>query len=227
MATKRRDVGEQQDPEGDPLGLQGEHNAGKAPGEPSMDSRDARMDEFVVRTDARLAGLEQSVAVIQSTMAAKDDVAALKAQMKAIATREDLAALRGELKADNAALRAELKADNAALRAELKADNAALRDELKADNAALRDELKADNAALRGEVLIGFRDQTWKMITSCAGLVAATFFIAHTAPAAPQAPVPVAATPAPTPAPIVIQIPAGLLSTAGPVAAPSTPDSRP
>jgi hypothetical protein len=58
-----------------------------------------------------------------------------------VATKADLAELRGELKRDIVELRAELKGDIAALRAELKSDIAALRTELKSDVAAGKAEI--------------------------------------------------------------------------------------
>ncbi len=82
----------------------------------------------------------------------EERMARLEAVYEHLATKSDIAELRGEMKADNAALRGEMKADIAELRNEMKSDNAALRSEIKADIAELRNEMKADNAELRGEM---------------------------------------------------------------------------
>ena len=76
----------------------------------------------------------------------KDDVKALRDELKA-----EIKALRDELKAEIQALRDEFKAENQALRHEFKAEIQALRDEFKAENQALRHELKAENQAMRDE----------------------------------------------------------------------------
>ncbi len=79
----------------------------------------------------------------------EERMARLEAVYEHLATKSDIAELRGEMKADNAALRGEMQAGNAALRGEFKADIAELRNEMKADNAALRGEMKADMANMR------------------------------------------------------------------------------
>ena len=61
----------------------------------------------------------------------EERIARLEEAYTHLATKEDLAKLRGELKADIATLRGELKADIASLRGELKADIASLRGELR------------------------------------------------------------------------------------------------
>ena len=65
-----------------------------------------------------------------------------------LSTKDDLATLRGELKADVASLRGELKADMASLRGELKADMADLKGELTADLANLKGELTSEIRAM-------------------------------------------------------------------------------
>ena len=74
-----------------------------------------------------------------------EDLAYVKSLIETnMATKADIAALRG----DSATLRADAKADIAALRADAKADIAALR----GDSAALRAETKADIASLRADL---------------------------------------------------------------------------
>jgi hypothetical protein len=80
-----------------------------------------------------------------------------------LATKADVAALKGELRSDFAELRAELKGDLAALRADLNGDSEALRGELRGDIAALRAELKADIEALRGEMKLLEQRMTIKL----------------------------------------------------------------
>lgn len=65
-----------------------------------------------------------------------------------LATKDDLATQRGELKADLTALRGELKADVADLRGELKADMADLRGEFRAEMADLKGELTSELRAM-------------------------------------------------------------------------------
>ena len=79
-----------------------------------------------------------------------EDLAYLKSQIETnMATKADIAALRGDsatLRADTKADIAALRGDSATLRADTKADIAALR----GDSATLRADTKADIAALRG-----------------------------------------------------------------------------
>ncbi len=67
-----------------------------------------------------------------------------------IATKTDMAELRGDM----AELRSELRQDMAELRSEFKQDMAELRAEMKQDMAALRSELKQDMAALKSDLLL-------------------------------------------------------------------------
>ncbi len=82
----------------------------------------------------------------------EERMARLEAVYEHLATKSDIAELRGEMQAGNAALRGEFKADIAELRNEMQAGNAELRGEMQAGNAELRGEMKADNAALRTEM---------------------------------------------------------------------------
>ncbi len=68
----------------------------------------------------------------------EERMARLEAVYEHLATKSDIAELRGEMKADIAELRGEFKADIAELRNEMKSDNAALRGEMKADMANMR-----------------------------------------------------------------------------------------
>ena len=65
-----------------------------------------------------------------------------------LATKADLAELRGDIRTEMAALRGELRADNATLRGEMTTDNANLRSELRDEIGNVRSELKDDIAAL-------------------------------------------------------------------------------
>ena len=80
-----------------------------------------------------------------------------------LATKGDIAGVRGEI----ATLRTELKGEIATLRTEVKGEIATLRTELKGDSASLRTELKSDSASLRTEVVAAIellqRDMTIKL----------------------------------------------------------------
>lgn len=69
-----------------------------------------------------------------------------------LATKADLAELRGDIRTEMAELRGELRADNATLRGDMTTDNAKLRGDLKDEISNLRIELKEDNAALATKV---------------------------------------------------------------------------
>ena len=81
--------------------------------------------------------------------AVKADVVRLEDKM---ATKEDVAALRAELKADMADLKAELKTDVADLKADLDKGLAAARADLDKGLSDLKAELKADVAELKTDV---------------------------------------------------------------------------
>ena len=99
----------------------------------------------------RVATLEES----HRHLATKEDMAELKSEIKEdnaqlrVETKEDLAELKAEIKQDNAQLRVETKNDLAELKSEIKEDNAQLRLETKDDNARSRDELKSEIAELK------------------------------------------------------------------------------
>ena len=65
-----------------------------------------------------------------------------------LATKADLAELRGDIRTEMAELRGELRADNATLRGEMTTDNANLRSELRDEIGNVRSEVKDDIAAL-------------------------------------------------------------------------------
>ena len=113
--------------------------------------RDAGFDER--QAEAAVSMVRDAAGADLANLATKADVAALKGDIDALrtATKADIAALKGDIDA----LRTETKADIAALkgdidalRTETKADIAAL----KGDIDALRTETKADIAALKGDI---------------------------------------------------------------------------
>ena len=73
-----------------------------------------------------------------------------------LATKDDLAALRKELKGDINSLRSELKGDISGLRSELKGDISGLRGELKGDISGLRKDMISLEERLKGDI-IGLR----------------------------------------------------------------------
>jgi len=73
----------------------------------------------ILATKQNIAGLE--VKIEQSSLATKQDMAELRSEMK-----EDIAQLRSEMKQDIAELRSEMKQDMAELRSEMKQDIAQL-----------------------------------------------------------------------------------------------------
>ena len=92
-------------------------------------------------------------------LATKDDIAGLRREfgglrreLTTLATKAELATLRGEMHQMDANLRGELKQMDARLRGELKQMDARLRGELKQMDASLRGEMKQMDASLRGEI---------------------------------------------------------------------------
>ena len=77
---------------------------------------------------------------------------ALNAPFEHLATKADLAAMRGDIRTEMAELRGELRADNATLRGDMTTDNAKLRGELKDEISNLRSELKDEFSNLRSEL---------------------------------------------------------------------------
>ena len=98
-------------------------------------------------SDAQAAGITaataQAVGELVAQLATKQDLALLRQEMRQ-EMRETHAALHEELRAEQASFREEIRAELASFREEIRADQAALR----ADHAALRQEVKADIAQL-------------------------------------------------------------------------------
>jgi ribosomal protein L29 len=86
--------------------------------------------------------------LVQDVGALRNEMAALRAELRneAAALRNEIAELRAELRNEAAALRADLHDQTAAFRAELRA-------ELHNETAALRAELRNEAAALRAEMV--------------------------------------------------------------------------
>ena len=95
---------------------------------------------YAIDTAATIADLE---AAGVAPAHAKAIVHAINGAAGDPVSKDDVKALRDELKAEIQALRDELKAEIKALRDEFKAENQALRHEFKAENKAMRDEFKA------------------------------------------------------------------------------------
>ena len=113
-------------------------------GEPPYDgSMEQRLDKL----EAGLAAMQLDVEIIKRTMATKEDVAMLKGSAKV-----DIAELKAETSASIADLKTETKADIADLKAETKADIAELKAETKADIAELRAEMKVKMAELEAKI---------------------------------------------------------------------------
>ena len=77
---------------------------------------------------------------------------ALHAPFEYLATKADLAELRGDNRTEMAEFRGDLRADHASLRGEMTTDNAKLRGELKEEISKLRSELKEEISNLRSEL---------------------------------------------------------------------------
>jgi predicted nucleic acid-binding Zn-ribbon protein len=92
-----------------------------------------------------------------------EDIATLRAEIAAgdgslgEAIRAGDRSLRDEMRAMRDELRAEIQAGDAALRDEMRAMRDELRAEMQASDAALRTEMRAADAALRAEMQAGFR----------------------------------------------------------------------
>ncbi len=87
----------------------------------------------------------ESLSFIVANMATKDDIAELRTELKG-----DVSELRTELKGDITELKAELKGDTAEHKSELKGDISELRTELKGDIAELREDIKRLEISIRG-----------------------------------------------------------------------------
>jgi hypothetical protein len=110
---------------------------------------------------AAMRGVRQEVRALRSEM--KDDVKALGSEM-----RGDMNALRSEIKDDVKALGSEMRGDMNALRNELKGDIKALGSELKGDMNGLGNEsrggMKALESRLRDEMQAGFKELTARIV---------------------------------------------------------------
>ncbi|MDE0698278.1 MAG: DUF1640 domain-containing protein [Boseongicola sp.] len=130
---------------------------------------DAAFDTLATARLLRESGIEERQAAAITT-AIKDGVTG------GVATKADLAELRGAMTHDMAELRGAMTHDMAELRGAMTHDMAELRSELKTDMAELRGELKADMAALRGELRTDIADlrteHRWMKAVG-AGIVAA------------------------------------------------------
>ena len=74
-------------------------------------------------------------------LATKDDIGGLRRELTTLATKEELATLRGEMHQMDANLRGEMKQMDASLRGEMKQMEARLRGEMKQMDANLRGEI--------------------------------------------------------------------------------------
>ena len=141
---------------------------------------DAAFDTLATARLLRESGIEERQAAAITT-AIKDGVTggvATKADLAELrgAMTHDMAELRGAMTHDMAELRGAMTHDMAELRGAMTHDMAELRSELKTDMAELRGELKADMAALRGELRTDIADlrteHRWMKAVG-AGIVAA------------------------------------------------------
>ncbi len=89
----------------------------------------------------------------ENTATIEERVSYVEGRMDSLATKEDLADLKGELKDEMATLRGALKGEAASLRSELMGGMASLRGELMGEAASLRSELKGGMASLRGDIV--------------------------------------------------------------------------
>ena len=83
-------------------------------------------------------------------------------------TREELHAVRDELRQDMQSMREEFRRDMAAMRdefrEEFRRDMAAMRDELRQEMHGIRDELRQEMHAMRDELLVAIRDSEARII---------------------------------------------------------------
>lgn len=75
-----------------------------------------------------------------------------------LATRDDLALTRAELRQDMSKLKVELRQEMSEIRMEMS--------EIRVEMSEIKAELKGDIAELRADMEKGFRSQTWKMVTA-------------------------------------------------------------
>jgi len=83
-------------------------------------------------------------------LATGNDLALLRADVRteAVALRSEMAELRGELRSEMAELRTELRSEMAELRTELRSEMAELRHELRSEMAELRTDFRVEMSAL-------------------------------------------------------------------------------
>ena len=114
--------------------------------------RDAGFDER--QAEAAVSIVRDAAGAGRDDLATKADIAALKGNVDALrtATKADIAELQAATKADIAELQAATKADIAELQAATKANIAELQAATKANIAELQATTKADIAALKGNV---------------------------------------------------------------------------
>lgn len=94
-----------------------------------------------------------------------------------LATKQDLAATRGELKRDIAELRTELKRDIGELRTELKHDIEELRAEMKSGLDLVRSDLRGEMSTLKSDMQLLVEKSRNQMIFSTAGIVSLVVLI--------------------------------------------------
>ncbi|MBE7546011.1 coiled-coil domain-containing protein [Candidatus Kuenenia stuttgartiensis] len=115
-------------------------------------------DEARTLTKALEKSLEEYQKKQESFLATKDDIAKLREELKddinslSLITKNDIANLRSELKDDIANLRSELKDDITNLRSEQKDDITKFQIETKNDMTKLREELKEDINKVRNDL---------------------------------------------------------------------------
>ncbi len=118
-------------------------------------------DQAEVAVEVQQEVIRESLEAYTKELATKNDLNAVKQELRGdiAELRQEIHAVKQELKGDISELRQEiyavkqeLKGDIAELRQELKSDNANLKEELKNDNAKLKEELKSDNIKLKDEI---------------------------------------------------------------------------
>ncbi len=136
----------------------------------------AAFDTLATAHALKEAGFEdvQATAIVDALRQAVTEGVATKTDIADV--RGDTNELRTELKSDMNELRTELKSDMNELRTELKSDMNELRMEFKADMATLRAEFKADMAALKadnGELRADLYRALWMQAAGIIGLTVA------------------------------------------------------
>lgn len=102
--------------------------------------------------DARVTRLENDMGEVRAILSRMEPmIVRIDAQMPFLATKEELASLRGESKEELASFRGAFKEELASMRGESKEELASFRGEFKEELALLRGEFKGELASLRGE----------------------------------------------------------------------------